>query len=58
MDCVFCQVLENTNAEEVMNEVILYSILFLVIGVVTGLGMFLQVRDFQFYSKEEYKLNI
>jgi hypothetical protein len=39
-------VLENPNAEEVQNEVTLYSILFLVVGVVTGLGMFLQVRDF------------
>lgn len=53
MDCVLCQVLENPNAEEVQNEVILYSILFLVVGVVTGLGMFLQVRDFQFYFMEK-----
>jgi hypothetical protein len=51
MDCVFCQVLENPNAEEVQSQANLYSILFLVVGVVTGLGMFLQVRDFCSYSK-------
>jgi hypothetical protein len=37
-------VLENPDSEEVQSQVSLYCILFVVVGVVTGLGMFLQVR--------------
>jgi hypothetical protein len=51
MGCVFCQVLEKPNAEEVQEDVDMYSILFLVVGVVTGLCMFLQVRYFHVQRK-------
>jgi len=51
MGCVFYQVLEKSDAEEVQKEVDLYSILFVVIGVVTGLCMFLQVRYFHVERK-------
>ncbi|XP_021920941.1 multidrug resistance protein homolog 49-like isoform X2 [Zootermopsis nevadensis] len=39
-------VLENPDAEEVQSLVSLYCILFVVVGVVTGLGMFLQIYLF------------
>jgi len=51
MGCIFYQVLEKPNAEEVQKEVELYSILFVLVGVVTGLCMFLQVRYFHVQRK-------
>ena len=51
MGCVFYQVLEKPDAEEVQKEINMYSILFVVVGVVTGLCMFLQVRYFHVQSK-------
>jgi hypothetical protein len=51
MGCVFYQVLEKPDAEEVQKGVDLYSILFVVIGAVTGLCMFLQVRYFHVQRK-------
>jgi hypothetical protein len=51
MGCVFYQVFEKSNAEEVQKEVNWYSILYVVVGVVTGLCMFLQVRYFHVHRK-------
>jgi hypothetical protein len=43
----FWQVLSVQDAEEVQGRTSWYCILFVVIGVVTGLGMFLQVLNFE-----------
>jgi hypothetical protein len=58
MGCFFYQVLEKPNAEEVQTEIDLYAILFVVVGVVTGLCMFLQVRYFHVQRKRTQITNI
>jgi len=51
MGCVFHQALGKPNAEEVQKQVDLCSILLLVVGLLIGLCMFLQVRQFHVQRK-------